>query len=68
MVDLVHLFWTLFGPYAPGRTGPLGAGLERRINNLKRGRPLQTNQNQLEVLAGAIPWGFKSLSPHHINQ
>src|SRR4051794_36496732 len=57
--------WTLFGPYALGRPGPLWNGRSRRISNLGPSGPTQPARNQLEVLAGAISWGFKSPSPHH---
>ena len=66
--EILKVFWTLFGPYASGPCAPQGTGPQRRINSLERCRPLQTTPNQLEVLAGAIPWGFKSPSPHQINQ
>jgi hypothetical protein len=47
------------------RAGPRGAGPQWRIKALERPRPLQNARFQLEVLAGAISWGFKSPSPHH---
>jgi len=47
------------------RAGPRGAGPQWRINGLERPRPLQNARYPLEVLAGAISWGFKSPSPHH---
>ena len=50
----------------PGPQGPLGNGHHRRINGLRRVELLPTARNALEVLAGAISWGFKSPSPHHI--
>ena len=46
--------------------GPLGNGRRRKTNGLHRLEPLLTDQNELEVLAGAISWGFKSPSPHPI--
>jgi hypothetical protein len=55
-----------FGPYAPVRLGPLGNGHQQGINVLHRLKRLPTAQNALEVLAGAISWGFKSPSPHQI--
>jgi hypothetical protein len=58
--------WTLFGPYAPDRQGPPRTGPSRQINNLGGAGPSRTASNQLEVLAGAISWGFKSPSPHQI--
>ena len=57
-----RFFWTLFGPYPSARMGPRGTGRLRRINALHDGKPLATSANALEVLAGAISWGFKSLS------
>ena len=61
-----HPAWTLFGPYVPGRRGPQGNGLQRKISHLELSGARQHARNQLEVLAGAISWGFKSPSPHHI--
>jgi hypothetical protein len=58
--------WTLFGPYEPHRKGPRGNGPSRQINKLAHHGPLQKSPNPVEVLAGAISWGFKSPSPHHI--
>jgi len=58
------LFWTLFGPYAGGRCGPRGNGAGREIRSLGRHATPADVENQLEVLAGAIPWGFKSPSTH----
>ena len=57
--------WTLSGPYASGRSRPLWNGRSRRIKHLARSGPLRNARNALEVLAGAISWGFKSPSPHH---
>jgi hypothetical protein len=56
--------WTLFGPYASSRWRPLGNGPTRNIINLGRSGTPRNARNQLEVLAGAISWGFKSPSPH----
>jgi hypothetical protein len=60
------LRWTLFGPYDGGQPGPRGNGPAREINDLWGCGTSQNAQNQLEVLAGATSWGFKSPSPHHI--
>ena len=49
MVKLATWIWTLFGRYAPARTGPQGAGPKQRISNLARCEPLQNIRNQLEV-------------------
>jgi len=59
------VYWTLFGPYARYRQGPRRTGLIRRINDLRINRLAGTREKPLEVLAGAISWGFKSPSPHH---
>ena len=40
-------------------------GPERKIRNLASSGTPQNARNQLEVLAGAISWGFKSPSPNH---
>jgi hypothetical protein len=58
----LDLIWTL----CAGRRGPLGNGLSYEINKLHRSGTLETAAVQLEVVAGAISWGFKSPSPHHI--
>jgi hypothetical protein len=57
---------TLFGPYAAERCGPRGNGPQHEITNLARSGTPRDAQDQLEVLAGAISWGFKSpLSAPH---
>ena len=58
--------WTLFGPYTVVRWGPLENGLPREISNFGWHGTPENPPVQLEVLAGAISWGFKSPSPHHI--
>jgi hypothetical protein len=60
--------WTLFGPYALDRWRPHGNGPKHKISDLARLGTRQDARNQLEVLAGAISWGFKSPSPHQKNQ
>ena len=59
---------TLFGPYAAARPGPPDTGPSRKIKSLDALACLGRLIIQLEVLAGAIPWGFKSPSPHHFQQ
>src|ERR1017187_134957 len=59
---LLDLIWTLCPP-------PIQAARARSVTKnqmFSRYRPLQNTRNTLEVLAGAISWGFKSPSPHHI--
>src|SRR5438552_7058155 len=46
--------------FAGDRWGPRWDGPTRRINNLEPSGPHQHTQNQLEVLAGASSWAFKS--------
>ena len=58
--SFLAFFWTLFGPYARDRMGPLGNGPTWNINSLRRLGSLSPAGNLLEVLAGAISWGFKS--------
>jgi hypothetical protein len=58
---LLDLIWTLCPP-------PIQAARARSVTKnqmFSRYRPLQNTRNTLEVLAGAISWGFKSPSPHH---
>lgn len=58
----VDLVWTLC-------PRPIQAARARSVTKnrmFSRSRPLQNTRNALAVLAGAIPWGFKSPSPHHI--
>jgi len=46
--------------------GPLGNGPTWKINDLGALGTLPNPGDLLEVLAGAISWGFKSPSSHHI--
>src|SRR5260370_34069213 len=50
--------WTLFGPYAQDRQGPLRTGPPPTFNSLGSCKPAEGPCNQLEGLAGAISWGF----------
>jgi hypothetical protein len=57
----VDLIWTLC-------PRPIQAARARSVTKnrmFSRSRPLQNTRNALAVLAGAIPWEFKSPSPHH---
>ena len=50
----------------PGRVGETGRYIRsRRIIELSAGDTRRNSGFQLEVLAGAIPWRFKSSRPHH---
>jgi hypothetical protein len=43
-------FWTLFGPYAPGRKGPRRNGPLRLISAVERCGTRETAQNPIQVL------------------
>jgi len=64
------VFFGSFGPYLDLTQGermrPPGNGPASKISSLRRPETLSSAGNLLEVLAGAISWGFKSPSPHHI--
>ena len=50
--------WSLFGPYVPGRWGPQGNGLQRKISNLGLSGTQPDARNQLEVPLNDDSAGF----------